>query len=434
MLRQVLPISGLLLSTFLLLAATGLSSVVLPLRAQLEGWSPSTIGWLGAFYAAFFMLGCLYVPRMVLRVGHVRTYGVLAAMLCMSVLLHSLVVNIPAWMLARGLGGFALAGTYMVIESWLNEQASNETRGKIFSIYMLVNMGGLVAGQFLLITGDPATTVLFITAGVLYAAAVIPTGLTNAVSPQPLNESQLNIKKLIANSPVAMFGALATGYVFGSWNFQSAIYARDAGLTDTGIATMLAIAMIGGAVMQFPLGWASDRTDRRYVILAAVIGCVAISILFFVLEPGDGPLLFGMMFLFGGFFMPIYSLVVAYGNDHAEPSEFVEVSSGLLMVYGVGSMIGPVAAGWMMDAFGRNGLFLSVLCVLIPFIIFISYRITTRDAVPEEDRIDYNYAVSGSGMATPESIQLDPRSEESEYSSYEETENLEDQQNATAAP
>ncbi|MGB7432912.1 MAG: MFS transporter [Ahrensia sp.] len=434
MLRQIIPITGLLLSTFLLLAGVGLTSVVLPLRAQLEGWSTSTIGWLGACFAAFFMLGCLLVPRMVLRVGHVRTYAVLAAMLCISVLLHSLFINIPLWMLARGLGGFALAGTYMVIESWLNEQASNETRGKIFSVYMLVNLSGLVAGQFLLVTGDPATTVLFVLAGLLYATAVIPTGLTNAVSPRPLSQNKLDIKKLFANSPVAMFGALGIGFVYGGWNFQSAIYARDAGLTDTGIATMLAITMAGGACFQFPLGWISDRTDRRYVILAAVAGCVVVAGLLYLLAPEGGPLLFGLMFVFGGFFMPIYSLVVAYGNDHADPSEFVEISSGLLVVYGIGSMIGPVVAGWMMDVFGRNGLFLSVLCALLPLIVFIIIRITIRDAVPEEDRIDYNFAPPGTGLVTPERFNLDPRSDESEYSSYEEPEeDGDEQETATAA-
>lgn len=434
MLRQILPITGLFLSTFLLLAGVGLTSVVLPLRAQLEGWSTSTIGWLGACFAAFFMLGCLLVPRMVLRVGHVRTYAVLAAMLCISVLLHSLFVNIPLWMLARGLGGFALAGTYMVIESWLNEQASNETRGKIFSVYMLVNMGGLVAGQFLLVTGDPATTVLFVIAGLLFVTAVIPTGLTNAVSPQPLKQNKLDLKKLIANSPVAMFGALANGYVYGAWSFQSAIYARDAGLTSSGIASMLAIAMVGGAIMQVPLGWLSDRTDRRYIISLAVTGCGFISILLYLLEPGDEPLLFGLMFLFGGFFMPIYSLVVAHGNDHADPSDFVEISSGLLVVYGVGSMIGPVVAGWLMDGLGRNGLFLSVLLALVPFLIFTAFRITIRDAVPEEDRIDYNFAPQGVGLSTPERFQLDPRSDENEYSSYEEPEeDGDEQETATAA-
>lgn len=419
MLRQILPVSGLLLSTFFMLTASGLAFVIVPLRAQLEGWSPSTIGWLGAAYAAGFMAGCVYTPRMVLRVGHVRVFGVLAALLCISILIHSLFVSVPAWLAARGLSGFALAGAYMVLESWLNEQASNDNRGSLFSIYMMVNMSGLMAGQFLLVTGDPATTVLFIAAGVLYACAVIPTGLSNATSPQPLNETKLDIRKLFANSPVALTGALATGAVFGAWNFHAAIYGDGAGLSQAGIASMMAIAMVGGAIMQFPLGKLSDMTDRRLVLIGAGLASIAAASALVIVQPGAGPLLYAIMFVFGGSFMPIYSLVVAHGNDHADPSDFVEISSGLLIVYGIGSMAGPVVAGTMMDMIGRGGLFLTVAVVFAGFCAFTAYRLTRRDAIGEEDRIDFNYAPPLPSAITPETYTLDPRSDEAEYSSYE---------------
>lgn len=417
--RTLAPVYGLLFSTLIMMTASGLAFVVVPLRAQLEGWSPTTIGWLGSAFAAAFMAGCIITPKLVLRVGHVRVFAVLASLLCISILIHSVFVNVPAWLIARGMGGFALAGAYMIIESWLNEQSTNETRGTVFSVYMVINMGGLIAGQFLLTTGDPATTVLFIIAGILYAAAVIPTGLSNASSPQPLAEAKLDIRKLFANSPVAMTGAFATGAVWGSWNFHAPTYASGAGLSGAGIASMLAVAMLGGAFMQFPLGRMSDRYDRRLIIIGASLACVALALLLMASAPTGWPL-YALMFAFGGVFMPIYSLVVAHGNDHAEPSDFVEISSGLLITYGVGSMIGPVATGLLIDAMGRSGLFVTIVAVYIPLVIFTLYRLTRRDAVAEEDRIDYQYAPPIPAVATPESYQFDPRSDEDGYSSFEE--------------
>ncbi|MEM0899676.1 MAG: MFS transporter [Pseudomonadota bacterium] len=419
MLRQLSSVWGLLLSTFFMLAATGLSFVVVPLRAQLEGWSPTTIGFFGAAYAAGFMAGCFFTPKLVLRVGHVRVYAVLSAVLCMSVLLHSVYVNVPIWLVARALGGFALAGVYMVVESWLNEQATNETRGSVFSIYMIVNMVGLVSGQFLLISGDPATTVLFILSGVLYAAAVIPTGLSNASSPQPLTEATLDLRELLTNSPVAVIGAVVAGAVWGSWSFHAAIYAADGGLAQSNIAFMLVAAMAGGVLFQFPIGKISDVIDRRIVIIGVSFACALISGVLVLVQPDNGFALYALVFCFGGTFMPIYSLVVAHGNDYADPADFVEVSSGLLIVYGVGTMIGPVATGVLMDAVGRHGLFASVGVVLIVLVFFAAFRLTQRGAAPEEERIDFNYAPTLPNAVTTESYLLDPRSDEDAYSSYE---------------
>ena len=287
MLRHINPLAGLFASTFLMMTATGLTNILLPLRAGLEGWSPITVGWMGSFYSACFVAGCIIVPRLVLRVGHVRVFSVLASLLCISLLVHSMIVSVPMWLFARGIGGFALAGAYMVAESWLNEQATNETRGSVFSIYMVINTVGLMAGQFLLITGDPSTTWPFILAALLYSMAVIPTGLTSAISPQPLTEVRLNLKRLIANSPVAMLGAFVMGSVFGAWAFQSPIYGSLAGLNEAGIATLLAIAMIGGAIGQLPIGWLSDRMDRRVVMLGTIGALIVVAAIFIVLNPSS---------------------------------------------------------------------------------------------------------------------------------------------------
>ncbi|MEN0000513.1 MAG: MFS transporter [Pseudomonadota bacterium] len=414
MLRAILPVTGLMLSTFFLLAGSGLTGVLLPLRAGIEGWDPVTIGWMGFGYALCFTGGCVIVPRLVLRVGHVRVYAVLAAILSMSLLMHALVIHPLTWIAFRGLAGFALAGSYMVVESWLNEKATNDTRGQIFSIYMIINMVGLMAGQFMLLFGDPATTYLFMVAALLYAMAVIPTGLSNAISPQPLTQVSFDLRKLYRNSPAALVGMFLTGVIAGIWNFQAPVFAGQIGLTGSAIPLMLALAMIGGAIFQFPLGRASDRMDRRIVMVVA--GCVGviISAIFILVPAAEATLsVFILMFIFGAVLFPIYSLVVAHANDFAEPADFVEISSSLLIVNGAGAMLGPLMSGWLMTVLGPAGFFVAMgLCYTL-FGGYAAWRMTQREAAAAEDMTDFTYMPTTRSQ-TPETLNLDPRSEESE--------------------
>jgi MFS family permease len=412
MINLVLPVAGLLASTFLLLAGNGLASVLLPIRASLEGWSPVVIGWIGFGYALSFTAGCVVIPRLVLRVGHVRVYAVLAAVLAMSALLHALMVHPVAWIVSRGLGGFALSGTYMIVESWLNERAGNEDRGKIFSIYMVVTMIGFMSGQFLLVAADPATTTLFMVSALLFAAAVIPTGLSNASSPRPLNQVSLDLRKLYTNSPLAFIGVAVTGFTFGAYAFQTPVYLQLTGLSQAQIASTMALAMVGGMVFQFPLGRYSDRTDRRHVIIASTFAGVILSTLLATVAGSSFTILFVLMFLFGGVLMPLYSLVVAHANDHANPDDFVEISSGLLIVYGVGSMAGPVIAGGFMSALGPSGMFSLIAVTYLAFGFYAVWRLTRREAVPVEDMTDFSYAAPVAPAQTQEAIQFDPRADE----------------------
>lgn len=411
MFRHVLPVTGLLLSTLLLLVGSGLTGVLLPLRAGAEGWGPVTIGWMGFFYAAMFMAGCIIVPKLVARVGHVRVYAVLATLLSMSMLLHALFVDALAWTLLRGIAGFSLAGSYMVVESWLNEQTPNESRGHVFSFYMLANLVGLMGGQALLVTGDPQTTVLFMVAALFYAAAVIPTGLSNAVSPRPLTQANLDLKAIYRNSPVAFAGVFSTGFTFGSWNFQAPVYADILGLSDAEIATMLIVAMIGGMLAQFPLGRMSDRMDRRYVMIGASLFGIALSVMLMVWQEPSITALLVMMFFFGGVLMPLYSIVVAHANDHAAPGDFVKLSSGLLIIYGTGNMIGPLVSGFLIENMGPSGLFFAMTCAYVLFTLYTAWRIARRRAVPEDERTDFSPTPVARSQ-TPEVFTLDPRADE----------------------
>jgi len=408
---QLLPIAALLASTFLMLLAGGLAGILLPLRGGMEGWSTTTIGWMGTSYSLAFTIGCIVVPHLVRRVGHVRVFSALLTLLSMALLFHALVVSPVAWMIFRGVAGFSLAGAYMIIESWLNERVTNESRGRIFSIYMIITMLGLMCGQYILPFGDAMTQTLFIICAIIYASALLPTALSSAQSPNPLTQVSLDLKGLYRRSPAAAVGSLIAGIVAGTWNFLAAIYGEMNGLSTFGIATMLACAMIGGAIFQYPLGRASDFVDRRYVMVLAGIVGFALSMVMVLFHPTAPYAIYAMMFLFGSVIYPIYSLNVAHANDYADASEFVKISGGLLIIYGVGSVVGPALSGPLMDAIGPSGFFVTMAIAFGIYGLHAFWRIRRlqRPAISEQ-KTEYKFHTPD-GQSTPETMQLDPRSE-----------------------
>jgi MFS family permease len=412
MISLIMPISAILLSTFFMLIGVGLGGVLIPLRASLEGWSATDIAWIGTSYALAFTSACILVPKLVRRVGHIRVYATMQALLVIAFLLHALVVSPLAWILIRGLGGFALAGGYMVLESWLNEKASNEDRGSTFSAYMIVSMGALALGQYMLPLGDPAHHQLFLVVAIVFALALLPTALSTASAPAPVTEASLDLGSLFKRSPAAVVGCFMTGIVAGNWQFFAPVYGGAIGLPLTGVATMVATALVGGVVFQYPLGALSDRIDRRYVMVLAGLVGGAISLLMIAFEPTTPWLLYLGMFVFGSVLYPIYALNVAHANDTAEASEFVKVSSGLLIIYGFGNMAGPQLGGRLMEIFGPKGFFLAMALSYAAYGSYALWRTFRRDAPAPEDRDDFQ-VLPVAITHTPETAQLDPRSEES---------------------
>lgn len=405
------PVSALLLSAFFMLVGVGLGSVLIPVRASHEGWTTTEIAWIGTAYAVAFTAACILVPRLVRRVGHIRVFATMQALLVIAFLSHALVVSPPAWALIRALGGFALAGGYMVLESWLNEKVSNENRGAIFSAYMIVSMAAVALGQFIMPLGDPSANQLFMVVAILFALALIPTALTSAQAPIPLTEVSLDLGGLYRKSPAALVGSFLAGVVAANWLFLAPVYGEAAGLTLSGIATMVAAAMVGGVVFQFPLGALSDRIDRRHVMgVAGAIG-FAISMVMIVAEPTIPWVIFLNMFLFGSVLFPIYALNVAHANDLAGPDEFVKVSSGLLIIYGAGTMAGPQFGGRLMEYAGPRGFFIAMAVTYAAYGAYALWRSTRREAIRPEERPDF-HAIPVAVAHTPETAQLDPRSEE----------------------
>ena len=273
---------------------------------------------------------------------------------------------------------------------------------------MAISMVAVMAGQFIVPLGDPGTTSLFMVCAIVFALALMPTGLSSAQSPQPLTQVSVDLKGLYRKSPAAAVGSLLAGIISGSWNNLVPVFAQDVGLSTTQGALVLAIAMIGGAVFQIPLGRYSDKVDRRYVMtFAGAIGtffCLAVL----VLGIGNIYLFLAAMFFLGSVLFPIYALNVAHANDFAAPEEFVAVSGGLLIIYGVGTMLGPLFAGAMMDNFGSASLFLVIGTAFALYGLYAYYRTFRREQASEEDRTDFQ-AIPLTRAQTPQTYELDPR-------------------------
>lgn len=406
-------IIALLFGTAFLLSASGLHGLLLPLRGQIEGFSTASLGLLGTSWAGGFIAGCVLAPRLVRRVGHVRAFGALAASAATIALLTGIFVEINTWIVLRAFTGFSMAGAYMVIESWLNERSTNETRGTTFALYMMVTNTSLMLGQMGLIFGDINTPVLFMFTGILFCLSLLPTALSKAASPAPLASVSLNLKALYANSPISVAACLLIGIANGAWSTLGAVYGATIGTPTVYIALMMSAAVVAGAMGQFPIGKLSDFTDRRYVLIGASLTTALIGLIIFIAAPRTPALILSMVGLYGLLAYTLYSISVAHANDHAAPGTFVQVSSGLLMLYGIGTMIGPLLAGMLMQELRPESLFLVTAVAHLGVAGYAALRVSRRAPVPAEEKDAFTTQLS-EATATPQTVLLDPRNETSE--------------------
>ena len=408
MLAAYRPILSLLRGTAFLLAASGLHGLLLPLRGQMEGFSTTSLGLIGTAWAAGFVLGCYFAPRIVRRAGHVRAFGTFAACGAIIALLTGLVINETAWITLRAFTGFVMAGAFMVIESWLNEKSTNENRGTVFGLYMMVTYASIMGGQMIVAAGDVGSASLFMITGIFFCQSLIPTAVSTASHPEPLRDVSLDLKGLYANSPVSALACLLVGVANGAWGTLGAVYGARIGVSTAEIALMMSLVVIAGAFMQLPAGRLSDRTDRRYVLAGAALGGTIVAVLIFLVQPRSGIFVLIMTAAYGAFAYTLYSIAVAHANDHAKAEEFVKVSGGLLILYGFGTMIGPMLAAGMMEWWRPEGLFLTTALAHLMITGYTILRIRRRAPVPIEDREAFN-TLPVERSITPQSLTLDPR-------------------------
>lgn len=369
MLALIIPIATLLVSVSLLLLGNGLLNTVLVLRARLEGFDEMMIGLVMSCYFLGFLLGTLAAPRMIRRIGHIRAFAFCAAVLSCITLAYLLLPDVLSWMLLRVITGMAVVSVFTIIESWLNGGTPSESRGRVFAIYMMVNLLALALAQQLLRMGSPSGFELFAVAAILVTAALMPMTWTRMVPPLVNDAAPMRVRELVRRSPLGMAGALLSGLTMGSFWGMAPMFASDLGFDQGGVATFLSFAIIGGAMFQLPLGKYSDRHDRRKVLgMVAVLAAVSGLLLGFA--GGDLEAmpywLWLSAFFYGGFSFAVYPIAIAHMVDSLNADEVVGGSSSFLLVHGVGSMVGPTLSGFLMGLLGLVGLpLLFVVCQLL---------------------------------------------------------------------
>lgn len=370
-------VTALLASVAILLVGHGLQLTLAPLYADSLQWSTHKIGYIGSAYFAGFVVGCLTVPRLVARVGHIRVFAVLVCAATAALLLLGLSTAIEVWLVARFITGWAFAGLYMVIESWLNERTTSQYRATVLSVYTIISLVAVCIGQ--LLVGVSANFVsLIILAAILLALGTIPVGLTRSVAPAPIPAVSFKFREVYDASRVAVTGAFAGGLVTAGFWAMGPVVAKAFNLEGGQIGLFMAIALLGGAVAQYPLGRLSDSMDRRIVLIGISIVGVAVCVGAFLVAALDSRLLYLVMFLFGASTFPIYSLCLAHANDNTE-LPLMQIASVILLTHSLGAVIGPIVVAQLMD-YTSAGMFLFAAIILAMFALMTFWRVRVHEA------------------------------------------------------
>jgi MFS family permease len=374
-----------LLGIGFMMLANGLQGTLLGLRATLEGFSTFTTGIMMSGYFIGIFIGSLLAPLLVKRVGHIRVFSALASLASVSILFHGLYIDPVIWMSMRIVTGICFAGFYVVTESWLNDRASNETRGRILSIYMVILTLGMGGGQFLLNLANPETIELFILISIIISVGLIPILLTARPAPVFGASASMSLIELYRASPLAVVGNGLTGMAHGTIFGLGAIYA-SAVLGDVKlISWFMACFLIGSLITLWPIGYISDRLSRRSVMSAISIVSI-FACLLALITAKDSLLFYLVIVLLGGAAIPMYSICIAYANDRLEPHQIVGASGSLVMVSGIGLSTGPIIIAFFMDFYGMDFYFWGIAAVFSMILAFTLVRIGSRAGIKVENQ------------------------------------------------
>ncbi|WP_081859174.1 MFS transporter [Desulfohalovibrio reitneri] len=379
----------LLFGICLLMLGNGLQGSLLGVRATQEGFGGGLTGLVMSGFFAGFLLGSRWTPSAVRSVGHVRVFAALASVASVSILVHAVFVTPLVWGVMRFLTGLCLAGVYVVAESWLNDRAGNGSRGQLLAIYMVVTFLGMGGGQFLLNAADPGGAELFILASVLISLAVVPMLLTAAPVPESGAVDPVGLRRLFQVSPLGTVGTFVAGITNGTVFGMGAVYAHQAGLSVAEVALFMGVLIAGGAVFQYPVGMLSDIFDRRVVIMGVAFAAAGVAVAAQWAAGWSEGWLLALVGLFGGLALAVHSLCLAYTNDSLYSSEMVAASSGLVLVLGAGSILGPPVVGWLMDVLGPGGFFWWLALVHVAIGLYTLWRIVYHSGTPAEEQGPY---------------------------------------------
>ncbi|MFN4192981.1 MAG: MFS transporter [Tabrizicola sp.] len=369
----------LLMGVMLLMVGNGVQGTLLGIRGNLEGFTTYQLSYVMAAYFLGFLFGSWAAPQMIRRVGHVRVFAALGSLISAVLVIYPVWPDWMAWTALRVLAGFCFSGIYITAESWINNTASNETRGQALSAYMIVQMIGIIASQVILNLPDPSGFTLFILPSVLVSLAFLPILLAPTPAPAFDGSRRVSFARLFRISPLGCVGMLLTGGIFSAMFGMASVWGAQQGLTVGQISVFVGAIYVGGLVLQYPVGWASDRMDRRTLIMGlSAMAALAMALAAFL--PLPFPALVAVGMVLGGITNPVYALLIAYTNDFLPREQMAGASAGLIFLNGFGAVFGPTATGWMMEQVGPSGFFLFIGLLYVVLAAYALYRMTRRAA------------------------------------------------------
>ena len=387
--------------------AHGLQGTLLGVRAILEGFSYITIGIIVAGYYVGFLCGSIIMPVLLGRVGHIRVFAALASLASISILLHSVFLDPFSWFFIRVLTGISLSGIYIIMESWINDKSTNKTRGQMLSIYMIIMFVFVGLGQFLLNLSDPAKVDLFILISILLSFALLPILLSVSEAPSISPTKRFTFVELYKISPLGFFGAIFTGLAHSVIFGYGAVYATAKELSLFEISFFMFIVTTFGALFQWPVGYFSDRIDRRIILTSVTFIAAGLSIFIVASSYFSLIIFFILLAIYSGMSLPMHSLVVAHTNDYIQPHEIVPASSAIAILIGIGAICGPILASISMKALGADGFFVFLFIVHGLLGLFGLYRMgkRTKPSDIESQYVPLPRNISPAGM------ELNPKAE-----------------------
>ena len=388
MIKMFSGVWALLLGILLIMLGNGMHFTLIGLRGGIEGFSAAELAIVTSGYFLGFLSGARITPTMIRNVGHVRVFAALGSFMSAALIAFPLLTEPWAWTLLRILIGFCMSGIYVAAESWLNNAATNENRGKILSAYMIAQTLGIIGAQGILTLGDAATSALFIGASILVSISFAPILLSATPVPAAEVARAMSMRKLFFSSPLGTVGIFLLGSIYATQSGMGAVFGSQIGMSAAQIALFVAMLFAGALVLQYPIGWLSDRMDRRKLIFgAAVIGVFFCALGW--ITAGGFWFLMASAFFAGGVTTPLYALFLAYTNDSLAREDMAAASGGLVFTFGLGAIAGPLATGWAMERLGPFAFWLVLGATFAAIALYALYRMTQRASVPSEDTESY---------------------------------------------
>ncbi|WP_370319804.1 MFS transporter [Oricola sp.] len=388
MFKTLSGVWALLLGILLIMLGNGMQFTLIGLRGGIEGFSATALAVVTSAYFAGFLSGARFTPVLIRRVGHVRVFAALGSFMSAALISFPLVTEPWAWTLLRLLVGFCMSGIYVTAESWLNDASTNETRGQVLAAYMISQTLGIIGAQWLLTLGDAGTSVLFIGASILVSISFAPILLSASRTPTTEVARPMPLRELFAESPLGTVGIFLLGSVYATQSGMGAVFGSQIGMPADQIALFVAMLFAGALVLQYPIGWLSDRMDRRRLIFGASAAGVLFCAVGFI---SGGQVWFLMLaaFIAGGVTTPLYALFLAYTNDFLTTEQMPAASGGLVFTFGLGAIAGPLATGFGMERFGPFTFWLVLGATFAGIALYALYRMTKRAAVPVAETESY---------------------------------------------